>query len=215
MCLHPNSPLHSDVYRAWRACFLRLPSPSCTPGLGDPLAALEGGSDDLGIWCRPRQLGVRNRRPGEARHQFSLHCPAASTCLFVLHRCQILISLIEPPPQAQSCPDSDTQPPPLDQGQTKKGSSKLKLGLGQNSDGQLPNSNHRDPAPLSGQPVCTFFTLDRPNVIFPNISIFPANFLLSSSSSDSISESHLSRPYLEQQSRQILGSISFGLQHQS
>lgn len=62
MCLHPNSPLHSDVYRAWRGCFLRLPSPSCTPGLGDPLAALEGGSDDLGIWVPAPSIG----RPQQA-----------------------------------------------------------------------------------------------------------------------------------------------------
>lgn len=42
--------------------FLRLPSPSCTPGLGGPLAALAGGSDDLGIWVPTPSIG----RPQQA-----------------------------------------------------------------------------------------------------------------------------------------------------
>lgn len=171
--------------------------------------------------CRPRQLGVRNRRPGEApssifplnfAHNSAL--PGSidlSFCLASVPNSDIFIEL---PPQAQNCPDSDTQPPPFDQGQTKKGSSKLKLGLGQNSDGQLPKSNHRDPAPCpTNQFALSSRWTDLPSS-FPTFHL-PRKFYSFLLSSDSISESHLSRPYLEQQSRQILGNISFGLQHQS
>lgn len=52
-------------------CFLRLPSPSCTPGLGGPWQHWQAVPMTWESGCRPRQLGVRNRRPGEARHQFS------------------------------------------------------------------------------------------------------------------------------------------------
>lgn len=202
-------------------CFLRLPSPSCTPGLGGPLAALAGGSDDLGIWVptpsigRPQQASGRGPSsifPLNFVHNSAL--PGSidlSFCLASVPNSDIFIEL---PPQAQSCPDPDTQPPPFDQGQTKKGSSKLKLGLGQNSDGQLPKSNHRDPAPCpASQFALSSRWTDLPSS-FPTFHL-PRKFYSFLLSSDSISESHLSRPYLEQQSRQILGSISFGLQHQS
>lgn len=202
-------------------CFLRLPSPSCTPGLGGPLAALAGGSDDLGIWVptpsigRPQQASGRGPSsifPLNFAHNSAL--PGSidlSFCLASVPNSDIFIEL---PPQAQSCPDSDTQPPPFDQGQTKKGSSKLKLGLGQNSDGQLPKSNHHDPAPCpASQFALSSRWTDLPSS-FPTFHL-PRKFYSFLLSSDSISESHLSRPYLEQQSRQILGSISFGLQHQS
>lgn len=125
--------------------------------------------------CRARQLAAATG--GRARpvinFPFQL-CPSFGHCRGSIGLCFCLVSVpnsdifIELPPQAQSCPDSDTQPPPLDQGQTKKGSSKLKLGLGQNSDGQLPNNNHHDPAPC---PTSQFALSSRwtAPVIFPNI----------------------------------------------
>lgn len=94
MCLHPNSPLHSVDSRAWRlGCFPRLPSPSCTPGLGGSLAALAGGSDDLGIWVPSPSIGGRNRRPGEARHQFSLSTLPIIRALPREHRLVFLSSI--------------------------------------------------------------------------------------------------------------------------
>lgn len=177
--------MHSVVYRAWRlGCFSDCRRQ--VAGLGSPLAALSGGSDDLGAWksgCRPPSIGRPQQADFRARPVINFpfqFCPSfgtaagASATLFVLHPCQILISISSLSPHPQSCPDSDTQPPPLDQGKAKKGTLELKLGLGQNSDSQLPNSHHLDPAPLLCQPVGTFFTLDRHTDFFP--SILPRKF---------------------------------------